>query len=152
MKTFSGKRVPFENAAAFEGRVYTNKPTLLSPAAPPGEYGSLADRSGSDSGSARSGNGSAARYAAAFMRPLGLICAGLVRLHHREIDAVATALLRDRKLDGKKIHRILGRRTMPVRSAIFIVLAALEDGPPDTAATSALPRRTDVASVAGHVG
>jgi hypothetical protein len=62
------------------------------------------------------------------MRPLVLICAGLVQTHRRHVDAVATALLRDHNLDGKKIHRILGRRTMPTRSVIFIALAALEDG------------------------
>lgn len=73
-----------------------------------------------------------ARCAAAFLRSPVLICAGLVQLHQRHVDAVATALLRDGHLDAMGIRRILGRRTMSARSVIFIALCALEDGRTET--------------------
>ena len=66
-----------------------------------------------------------ARCAAAFLRSPVLICAGLVQMHQRHVDAVATALLREGHLDAMGIRRILGRRTMSVRSVIFIALCAL---------------------------
>jgi hypothetical protein len=60
------------------------------------------------------------------MRPLISICGKYVELHRPQIDALAKALLADGIVKAKGIRRILGRRTMPVRSVIFEVVAALE--------------------------
>jgi hypothetical protein len=61
------------------------------------------------------------------MRPLVLICDRYVDMHRSQIDALAKALLADSRIvKAKDIRRILRRRTMPVRSVIFEVVAALE--------------------------
>jgi hypothetical protein len=60
------------------------------------------------------------------MRPLISICGKYVDLHRPQIDALAKALLADGIVKAKGIRRILGRRTMPVRSVIFEVVGALQ--------------------------
>jgi hypothetical protein len=60
------------------------------------------------------------------MRPLFSICGKYVDLHRPQIEALAKALLADGIVKANGIRRILGRRTMPVRSVIFEVVAALE--------------------------
>lgn len=60
------------------------------------------------------------------LAPLAAICARQIDAHRTPIEALANELLAGRIVTAKDILRIVGRRTFPVRSIVFEVVAALE--------------------------
>jgi hypothetical protein len=60
------------------------------------------------------------------LAPLAAICARQIDAHRTLIETLANALLGGHLVKAKDISRILGRRTVPVRSIVFEVVAALE--------------------------
>src|SRR3954449_11891559 len=60
------------------------------------------------------------------LAPLAAICARQIDAHRTLIETLANALLGGHLVKAKDISRILGRRTVPVRSIVFEVVGALE--------------------------